>query len=366
MTKNPSTKNTATPIITPTSARIAGDNSILDDEELAGVETTDVVGDADNSDIINSHNFEAPVSGRLDKILAGHIDGLSRARIQALIASGQVQLNGAVVTDMSAKVKSGQSLALHVPPPVDALPKPENIPLDIIFEDKDVLVINKPIGMVVHPAPGAHSGTLVNALLYHCKDSLSGIGGVLRPGIVHRLDKDTSGLMIVAKNDMAHQHLSAQLAERTLSRVYHAVVWGLPPHTGTIETQIGRHPKDRQKMAVLRHGGREAITHFQLLATRSGAISLIECRLHSGRTHQIRVHLTHLGHPLLGDPAYGRKPKSRSAQVPLDEWSGYLNFPRQALHAKEIEFIHPRTGAEMQFESTYPFDIERLVASISA
>jgi 23S rRNA pseudouridine1911/1915/1917 synthase len=305
---------------------------------------------------------------RLDKFLALCCTDLSRTRLQDLIDTEQVTINGKVTKTSSLKVKAGDAITVVVPPPVDDTPRAENIPLDIIYEDEHLLVINKPAGLVVHPAAGHFQGTLVNALLYHCGDSLSGIGGVRRPGIVHRLDKDTSGLMMVAKHDKAHKGLSAQLADRSLSRTYTAFVWGTPlPRMGVVDEPIGRHATNRLKMAINRtHTGREARTHYELGESFGNEFaSGVFCHLETGRTHQVRVHMNHLGHPLIGDPLYGMQPTGRAANLRKGGWSeeaiDYIyNFPRQALHAARIEFIHPITDEEMSFECDLPEDMEAL------
>ncbi len=292
---------------------------------------------------------------RLDKALAALVvePPLSRARIQALLAQGHVRLGDGVVSDSSRKVKVGEVYTLTLPPPEKAEMEAQPLALDILYEDQDVIVINKQAGLVVHPAPGHRDQTLVNALLAHCGNTLSGIGGVARPGIVHRLDKDTSGLMVVAKNDAAHQALAAQFADRSLSRIYHALVWGVPtPPSGSLDGSIGRSPKDRKKMAVTAKG-RVALTHYRMMES-FGAVSLIECKLATGRTHQIRVHLAHLGHPLVGDPTYG---KGKSGK-------GVPSFPRQALHAKSLRFIHPRTGQARVFDSPLPEDMQGLIKKL--
>lgn len=311
--------------------------------------------------------------GRLDKVLASMAgEGVSRSRLKNLILEGQVTVNDSVCEDPSAKVSGGDVISLIIPEAVEALPQPENIPLDVVYEDGDMLVINKAAGMVVHPGAGNQNGTLVSALLYHCGDTLSGIGGVRRPGIVHRLDKETSGLMVVAKNDRAHQGLAAQLSDRSLSRLYQALVWKEPlPIKGTINAPIGRHQTSRIKMAVRsRASGREAITHyFREEVFGNGTASLVTCQLETGRTHQIRVHMQHTGHPLLGDPLYGLPPQEQRS---LLNRGGYdeeareavLAFPRQALHAGGIEFIHPVTGEEMAFEADLPEDFMELLAVI--
>ncbi|PZO87045.1 MAG: RNA pseudouridine synthase [Micavibrio aeruginosavorus] len=317
---------------------------------------------------------DAVGNGRLDKILAELAwEGLSRSRLKTLIVDGQVSVNGTSCDDPSRKVFIGDEISLVVPEAVEALPQPENIPLDVVYEDDDMLVINKAVGMVVHPGAGNQNGTLVSALLYHCGDTLSGIGGVKRPGIVHRLDKDTSGLMVVAKTDRAHQGLAAQLADRTLHRLYQAIVWKEPtPIKGTINTAIGRHQTSRLRMAVRsRASGREAITHYLREETFNGIASLVTCQLETGRTHQIRVHMQHLGHPLLGDQLYGlpaqeQKSLLRRGGYEDDAIEFVLNFPRQALHAAGISFIHPVTEEEMEFEADPPADFAELLEIIAS
>jgi 23S rRNA pseudouridine1911/1915/1917 synthase len=302
---------------------------------------------------------------RLDKVLAAHVENLSRARIQALIEAGQVKAAGKVAADASAKVKAGDIFEITVPPAIEATPKAQDIALDIVYEDKDLLVINKSPDMVVHPAVGNHDGTLVNALLAHCGDQLSGIGGVKRPGIVHRLDKETSGLMVVAKNDAAHQGLSAQLSSRTLKRVYQAIVWGLPsPVSGRVETQIGRSKTNRQKMAVLQTGGKEAITDYKMIENYGVTASMVECRLQTGRTHQIRVHMAHIGHWLVGDPVYGKASARKFLRLNKEDetlTSALLDFPRQALHAAALEFIHPISENRVALTAPLPPDMAGLV-----
>jgi 23S rRNA pseudouridine1911/1915/1917 synthase len=296
---------------------------------------------------------------RLDKFLAETLSDMTRSRIQKLIEDGFVLKNGIIISSTSTKVKTDDHISITIPEPEEAIPQPEDIPITILYEDTDLLVINKPAGLVVHPAPGHAGQTLVNALLFHCHKSLSGIGGVKRPGIVHRLDKDTSGLMVVAKNDSAHQGLSAQFSDRSLSRTYYAFVWGIPsPSRGIIETLIGRSPTNRQKMAVVSKNGKPAITHYQILEIylTSTPLSLIECTLQTGRTHQIRVHMKHINHPLIGDPLYGTTNQSRSREVPAE----IRHFPRQALHAKRLQFIHPRTEKALSFDSSLPSDLEEL------
>jgi 23S rRNA pseudouridine1911/1915/1917 synthase len=302
---------------------------------------------------------------RLDKALAVLCDDLSRARLQSLIDEGLVESDGVVVTTPSRKVTAGEVFIVTIPPAIEAIPVAEDIPLNIVYEDNDVLVLNKSADMVVHPGAGNHDGTLVNALLAHCGNSLSGIGGVKRPGIVHRLDKETSGLMIVAKNDAAHHGLSEQLSSRKLKRIYQAIVWGaVSPPSGTVQTQIGRSPKHRQKMAVLPSGGREAITHYSVKKSFAPLASLVECRLETGRTHQIRVHMAHLGYPLLGDPLYGKASPAQFLRVhkcseKLSE--AMLGFSRQALHAAQLEFVHPISKNKHHFEAPLPDDMRNLL-----
>lgn len=328
-----------------------------------------VSSEDDDADDVRLVSVPVDGGGRLDKVLAALVDDLSRARIQGLIDDGAVSVNGTVMRTSSFKVKAGDDIDVIVPPPVEAEPQAENIPLDIVYEDDDLLVINKAAGMVVHPGAGNWSGTLVNALLHHCKDSLSGIGGVARPGIVHRLDKDTSGLMIVAKNDAAHKGLSEQLADRSLSRTYQAFVWRVPNIVkDKVDAPIGRHPTHRLKMAVRpakAAGAREAVTHYLRTESFGDTIALVQCDLETGRTHQIRVHMQHIGHPLLGDPLYGLPQQEqlallKKAGVEGDEAATVAGFPRQALHAAQIRFIHPVSDAEMSFSAPMPEDLQTL------
>lgn len=310
---------------------------------------------------------------RLDRVLARHLPDLSRTRLQALIADGRVSREGRPLTGGSAKVSAGQAFSIEVPPPEPAEPVAQDIPLVIAHEDADLIVIDKPAGMVVHPAPGNPDGTLVNALLHHCGASLSGIGGVRRPGIVHRLDKDTSGLLVVAKNDRAHQALAAQFADhgRTgpLERAYLAFVWGVPElPSGTVDAPLARHPVARERIAV-RAGGRFAITHWTRLESfndREGRplASLIECRLETGRTHQIRVHMAHIGHPLLGDTVYGGGARTKANRLDERARARLESLGRQALHAARLGFEHPRTGAFLSFESALPAELDALHRSL--
>ncbi len=287
------------------------------------------------------HKLAADRAGeRADAFLARTLPGLTRSAAQRLLEQGAVTLNGAPARK-NARLSPGDALevALSAPEPVDVLP--QSIPLDVVYEDGDVIVVNKPVGLVVHPAPGHPDGTLVNALLYHCGSSLSGINGQLRPGIVHRIDRDTSGLIIAAKNDRAHLALASQLQDHSLARTYEAVaVGGLREDSGTVNAPIGRHPADRKKMAVDRKSGREAVTHWSVLARYPGYTHL-ECRLETGRTHQIRVHLASIGHPLLGDTVYG-------AKKPVPGLAG------QCLHARRLRFVHPSTGLPVELECPLP------------
>lgn len=302
---------------------------------------------------------------RLDKFLAQNLPDFSRSQIQRLISECNVLADEVVISDNSYKIKAGDCFTVCVPPAVEAEPAAEDIPLDIVYEDKDLLVVNKPAGMTVHPAAGVSRGTLVNALLFHCKDSLSGIGGVKRPGIVHRIDRETSGLLVVAKNDNAHRFLSEQFAEHSIERTYLAVVYGVPnPLNGRIEGNIGRSPADRKKMAIVTSGGKPAVTHYKTLQVFKNAASLVQCNLETGRTHQIRVHLTSVGNALVGDKVYV---KNRKTAVNLPQnLKNYVNeFPRQALHAKSLGFVHPATKKFMQFDSELPEDISELLQKLA-
>lgn len=301
---------------------------------------------------------------RLDKWLADTAPELSRSRLKTLIEAGQVTLDGATIEDASMRVKPGQVATVNVPEASTAEPQPQPLPLSILYEDEHLIVIDKPPGMVVHPAPGSPDGTLVNALLFHCGSTLSGIGGVRRPGIVHRIDKDTSGLMVVAKNDTAHQGLAVQFAERTLERAYYAVVWGSPmPPRGEVEGNIGRSPANRQKMAVVKRGGKTALTRYRVIRRYLDSVaSLIECRLATGRTHQIRVHMAHIGHTLIGDPLYGNQRRRKG--VPAAIAPTLEAFPRQALHAYLLGFTHPYTGQHLRFTSPMPEDMCDLIEAL--
>ena len=308
---------------------------------------------------------------RLDRFLASALGDISRSRLQQLIESGAVSHSRKTIRDGNFRVKPGEAYTVDVPPPAPAVPQGQNIPLHVVYEDKDLIVIEKPAGLVVHPAAGNPDGTLVNALIAHCGDSLSGVGGVARPGIVHRLDKDTSGLLVAAKTQRAMGSLAKQFANHTIERAYHAVVWGAPrAGEGVVEGQIGRNPFDRKRMAVLRGGGKEARTRYRLIEKFGDPdkpfASLIECRLETGRTHQIRVHLTHLGHPLIGDPSYGKsrqapRPKTTAQEV---AFAAATNFPRQALHAYILGFQHPTLHKTMRFESPWPADLAGLISAL--
>lgn len=300
---------------------------------------------------------------RLDKWLSEVIPDLSRARAQTLIDDALVFRNGAPATSASRKITAGECYEIYIPEATAPNPEPEDIPLTILYEDEHLIVIDKPAGMVVHPAPGSQSGTLVNALLHHCAGRLSGINGVRRPGIVHRLDKDTSGVMVVAKTDCAHRGLAEQFALHSLTRAYLALCWGAPiANEGEIEGQIGRNPHDRKKMAVVHGGGKYAKTRFKVKKRFAQAASLIECRLTTGRTHQIRVHMTSIGHPLVGDPVYGSPSRSALKLLAPEQSEALVAFPRQALHAYELGFTHPSSSEKLFFNTEIPNDIKELLA----
>lgn len=315
--------------------------------------------------------------GRLDLWLARSLKGeISRSRIKDLILAGEVAVNGLTVREVRHRIEPGDRVRLTLPEPVDASPEPEDLPLDILHEDDDVIVLDKPPGLVVHPGAGNPSGTLVNALLHHCGESLSGIGGVRRPGIVHRLDKDTSGIIVVAKNDVAHRSLAAQFADHgrtgALRRAYLALVWGTPrPLRGKVDAPLGRSATDRTKRVVKRgdaSDARHAVTHYQV-QTRYGAANepdvaaLVECRLETGRTHQIRVHMAHIGHPIVGDRDYGAGFLTKANRLPAASADVLSAFRRQALHAHLLRFEHPRDGQIMQFQAPPPPDMRALLAA---
>lgn len=310
---------------------------------------------------------------RLDRFLADNLPELSRTRVQALIKEGRVWSGGATIDDAKYRVKPGERFTIQVPPARSPEPAAEPIPLAIVYEDQDLIVVDKPAGLVVHPGAGHAAGTLVNALIAHCGESLSGIGGVARPGIVHRLDKDTSGLMVAAKTDRAHRALAAQFADHgktgEMERGYLALVWGAPSRpAGTVEARIGRHPASRTKMAVLPKGnGREAVTHWHVVETygpkAAPVASLIACRLETGRTHQVRVHLASIGHPLIGDPLYGKGFRSKLRTLPEPLQDRLAGLDRQALHAAELAFLHPADGTLLKFNSPLPADLAGIVRS---
>lgn len=288
---------------------------------------------------------------RLDIMLNENINDYSRNHIQTFIKDGRVSVDGLVVLKKNTKLKTGQSIDVEVPEPEVLEVLAEDIPIEIIYEDEDVIIVNKPAGMVVHPAPGNYSGTLVNALMFHAK-SLSSINGVIRPGIVHRIDKDTSGLLMIAKNNQAHQSLAEQLKEHTITREYYAIVHqSFTEPTGFVDAPVGRHPKDRLKMAVI-PDGRHAVTHYEVIENFMD-YALVACRLETGRTHQIRVHMKHIGHPLVGDPVYGRvKPK--------------IKHNGQLLHARLLGFIHPRTGKYIEFEAPLPDHFAKIMKKVES
>lgn len=319
--------------------------------------------------------------GRLDVWLAGELGGeFSRSRLKQLIEQGAVFINGKAVTEAKKKIRVGDEVVITMPDAEDPEPQGEDIPLDVLYEDDDVIVLNKPAGLVVHPGAGNWTGTLVNALIHHCGDTLSGIGGVKRPGIVHRLDKETSGVMVVAKNDNAHRHLSDQFADhgRTgpLERAYVALVWDRPRNLkGTINAPIGRATSDRTRQAVKKadsFDAKEAITHYEVIERfqekddATAIASLVECRLETGRTHQIRVHMSHLGHPLVGDPEYSGSYRTKSNRLDPETKAVVDAFPRQALHAFLLCFEHPTTGEIMEFETDLPDDMQALIEALRA
>jgi 23S rRNA pseudouridine1911/1915/1917 synthase len=308
---------------------------------------------------------EEEAGNRLDRVLAEAHSDLSRSRIQALITEGRLIAGGRTITEAKYRVKPAERLTLKIPPARPARPIGQDIPLDVVFEDEHLLVVDKPVGMVVHPAAGNPDGTLVNALIAHCGDSLSGIGGEKRPGIVHRLDKDTSGVMMVAKTDNAHIRLSNAIATRQVGRSYRALVWGVPqPASGEIEGAIGRSPQNRKKMAVVHSGGKAALTHYALEKNWGVAASQLACKLASGRTHQIRVHMSHIGHSVMGDQVYGARMGVRLDRLPEPARSVLVGFRRQALHAAKLSFHHPATNELLEFESPMPADMAALVSAL--
>lgn len=287
-------------------------------------------------------NIEIEAVGtRIDKFLVDHLEDVSRSHLQKWISDGHVLVNGECVKT-NYKLRAGDMLNINEPEPVEVAIEAVAIDLDIVYEDSDLLIINKPAGMVVHPAPGHYDDTLVNAVMAHCKDDLSGINGELRPGIVHRIDKDTSGLLVICKNDKAHVHVAAQLKEHSITRKYEAIVFNnIKDDEGTIEGPIGRHPKDRKRMTINHRKGKEATTHYRVIERLKDGFTYVQCQLETGRTHQIRVHMASIGHPLLGDPLYGPKKQP-------------INLPGQMLHAKTLGFIHPKTGDYIEFSAPLP------------
>lgn len=302
---------------------------------------------------------------RLDRFLADAIGILSRSRVKSLIEQGMARRDGQVLSEPAEPVRPGATYVLDLPPPMPATPQPQAIPFAILYEDADLVVLDKPAGLVVHPAPGNEDGTLVNALLAHCGDGLTGIGGECRPGIVHRLDKDTSGLMVVAKTQLANTALTAAFASRDIDRAYHALVWGLPsPLAGEIEGAIGRDRRDRKRMAVVTRNGKHALTRYRALRAWGTAVALLDCRLATGRTHQIRVHLASRGHPVIGDPVYLRRVPAAARTLPEPTRHWLLDFPRQALHAARLGFVHPCTGQRLDFTTDPPPDMAGLIAAL--
>lgn len=326
------------------------------------------------SDVETVEVGEADAGERLDRFLAARLAQMSRSRLKALIEQGLVSTAGRTIEEPGYRVKPGSIFTIRLPEPEPAVPEPEAISLDVVYEDDSLVVIDKPAGLVVHPAAGHRTGTLVNALIAHCGASLSGIGGVKRPGIVHRLDKDTSGLLVVAKTDQAHQGLSQQFAahgrDGRLARAYLALVWGAPDkRKGRIDAALARHPADRTRIAVVRNEGRAAVTHFEVLETFSGidgtpVASLVRCLLETGRTHQIRVHMAHLGHPVLGDPLYGKAFRTKAAKLTAIAGPALEALGRQALHAAELGFEHPVSGKRLRFSSQPPADFCRLLKAL--
>ena len=321
-----------------------------------------IMDDTLNLKIIKLKPQKSNFGCRIDSYLSKYIDNISRSRIKALIKQGKIKQNKIVILDPNYRINSSDEIILDYPKPTPSLPRPEKIPLDIYYEDEYLLVLNKPPGLVVHPGAGNLSGTLVNALISHCGEQLTGIGGVERPGIVHRIDKDTSGLLIVAKNDIAHQNLSKQFYNHTIKREYQAIVVGiLPNKSGKIETLIGRSTSNRTKMSVVLKGGRNSITHYKVIKTFKKIASHLNCKLETGRTHQIRVHMNHIGNSILGDQIY----KSYSNKIPIEIQESLKNFKRQALHAKSISFEHPKLKSQMNFNAPPPKDFLKVLEILS-
>lgn len=304
---------------------------------------------------------------RVDRFVSAHSGGLSRSRVKTLIEEGCLSCGPKTVTEPAELVKAGQHYVLHIPPAAPAVPEGEHVPFDVFYEDDDLIVLNKPAGLVVHPAPGNETGTLVNGLIAHCGSSLKGIGGERRPGIVHRLDKDTSGLMVAAKTEKAHLALSEDFAARRIDRAYLAFCWGCPnPAEGDYEGDIGRDKRDRKRMAIVTHNGKWALTHYRTLKAFAMGAALVTCKLATGRTHQIRVHFSAHGHPLIGDPVYWRRVPAAAKGLTPDARAAALDFPRQALHATRLGFKHPRTGETLSFEAPMPEDMQQLGQVLAA
>ncbi len=316
--------------------------------------------DNDNIKVFYTSFVNEDTAGiRIDKFIAGEIAEFSRSQVQKLLEEGYVFADDEIIADKNFKTRLGDMYQITLPEPQAATPVAQDIPLDVLYEDEDLIVINKPAGMTVHPATGAYNDTLVNALLFHCKGSLSGIGGVARPGIVHRIDRNTSGVIVVAKNDIAHRGLAEQFFKHSIERTYYAFVYNVPnPLKGVIEGNIARSSYDRKKMALVSQGGKTAITHYETIAIYNNAVSLVKCNLETGRTHQIRVHLSSIGCHLIGDDVYKGKKSILKLPEPV---KGYVNiFPRQALHAASLGFMHPRTGKFLSFTANFPKDMQML------
>ncbi|MCM1323109.1 MAG: RluA family pseudouridine synthase [Acetobacter sp.] len=320
--------------------------------------------DKENTKVFYTNPVTAESMGlRIDKFITNEITDFSRSQVQKLLEDGYVFADDEIIADKNFKTRLGDVYQITLPEPAAAKPIAENIPLDILYEDDDLIVVNKSAGMTVHPAAGASHGTLVNALLYHCQGSLSGIGGVARPGIVHRIDRNTSGILVVAKNDFAHRNLAEQFFKHSIERTYYAFVYNVPtPLKGMIEGNIARSSFDRKKMALVQQGGKHAITHYETVSIYNNAVSLIKCNLETGRTHQIRVHLSSIGCHLIGDEVYKGKKSILKFPEPLKSYIN--NFPRQALHAASLGFIHPKTGALLSFNADLPEDLKTLVKEL--
>ncbi len=301
---------------------------------------------------------------RIDKFIAEEINDISRSMVQKLIDKGCVFCDEDIISDKDFKTRLGDVYQIIIPTPDDPIPVAQDIKLDVLYEDNDLIVVNKPAGMTVHPAAGVSKDTLVNALLFHCKGSLSGIGGVARPGIVHRIDRNTSGVLVIAKNDIAHKGLAEQFFNHSIERTYYAIVYGIPaPIKGTIEGNIARSSFDRKKMALVKIGGKKAVTHYEMVENYKNAISLVKCNLETGRTHQIRVHLSSIGCHLVGDDIY-EKPKKTSISLQSELKKQVNIFPRQALHAYSLGFIHPRTKEFLSFKAEFPDDMKELIDAL--